>query len=262
MINYDKIKVYLKKNRFISGSYYFYKAVLEFFRFKPISFFAKNFWFLFIFINYIKLNKNPKFKIFTIYPCLFDNSDITPVDPVYLLQDVWFASHIFKRKPELHYDIGSYFKTISIISQFTKVVFIDIRPPQIEVPNLRFLKADIKKLPFPDNSVYSLSSLCVLEHIGLGRYGDELDSYGSEKAINELKRICAPGEYIYISVPVDNENKIYFNAHRAFSRDYIIELFDGFDLLDEKYIYGNQLWDAYDKNKGFGTGLYLFRKKF
>jgi hypothetical protein len=74
--------------------------------------------------------------------------------------------------------------------------------------------------------------------------------------------MCTRWIYIYISVPIDNENKIYFNAHRAFSRDYIIELFDGFDLLDEKYIYGNQLWDSYDKNKGFGTGLYLFRKKF
>ena len=61
-------------------------------------------------------------------------------------------------------------------------------------------------------------------------------------------------------VPVDNENKIYFNAHRAFTRDYILELFDGFEVLDEKYHYGIKMYDAYDETKGFGTGLYKLKK--
>jgi SAM-dependent methyltransferase len=106
-----------------------------------------------------------------------------------------------------------------------------------------------------------LSSLCVIEHIGLGRYGDKLNPFGSEKAIKELKRVCSPGGLIYISLHVDSYNKIYFNAHRAFTRDYIMELFEGFEILDEKYIYGTRLWEEYDKDKGFGTGLYLFLKK-
>ena len=29
----------------------------------------------------------------------------------------------------------------------------------------------------------------VVEHIGLGRYGDHLDADGSVKAINEIKRV-------------------------------------------------------------------------
>jgi len=62
------------------------------------------------------------------------------------------------------------------------------------------------------------------------------------------------------SVPVDKENKIYFNAHRAFTRDYILSLFDGFQLIEEKYQYGESMYDEYDPNKGFGTGLYMFKK--
>lgn len=87
---------------------------------------------------------------------------------------------------------------------------------------LFFKKGSILELPFEDNSIQTLSSLCVVEHIGLGRYGDPVDSFGSEKAIKELKRVLQVGGIILFSVPVDNENKIYFNAHRAFAREYIL----------------------------------------
>ncbi len=67
-------------------------------------------------------------------------------------------------------------------------------------------------------------------------------------------------EYLF-SVPVDTDNKIYYNAHRAFTREYILELFlDDCEVIEEKYIYGTDLSDNYDKAKGFGTGLYLFKK--
>jgi SAM-dependent methyltransferase len=256
-----KTKKFLKRNKYIYGGFSLIKPFSDFFRFRPISFLNKYFWFLLQFIKYKNLKCNPHFNFFTFYPCLFDNTNYTCIEPIYLLQDIWFVHNLFKNKPNLHYDIGSSFKTISIIAQFTNVVFIDIRPPNIKVPNVIFIKGDITNLPFPDSSIQSLSSLCVIEHIGLGRYGDKLNPFGSEKAIKELKRVCSPGGLIYISLHVDSYNKIYFNAHRAFTRDYIMELFEGFEILDEKYIYGTRLWEEYDKDKGFGTGLYLFLKK-
>ena len=94
----------------------------------------------------------------------------------------------------------------------------------------------------------------------MGRYGDPLDPFGSEKAIKELKRVLKVGGVVLFSVPVDKENKIYFNAHRAFTREYILELFEGFEVLDEKYHYGSKMYDNYDEAKGFGTGLYMFKK--
>ncbi|HEU5114652.1 MAG TPA: DUF268 domain-containing protein, partial [Candidatus Paceibacterota bacterium] len=91
-------------------------------------------------------------------------------------------------------------------------------------------------------------------------YGDPLDQFGTEKAAAELMRVLAPGGSLYISVPVDAESKVYFNAHRAFTRDHVLKLFAGLTLREEKYIYGRSTENTYSPARGFGTGLYHFRK--
>lgn len=193
-------------------------------------------------------------------PCIMDKTNDTPVDPVYFYQDSWCAKKVFENKPMHHYDIGSKAEMIGIISQFTPSTMVDIRPINLQMPGFSFQTGDIIHLPFKDGELNSVSSICVVEHIGLGRYGDALDPYGSEKAIDELKRVLAPGGNLYISVPIDDKSKIYFNAHRAFTRDHIVGLLAPLELLEEKYIYGRKLYDAYDAAQGFGTGMYHFRK--
>lgn len=233
----------------------------DFLKFRPIKLIKQYLWFFKTFNLFKKNTKNSNFKEIIFYPCLLDNISYTPVDYVYFYQDCWAAKHIFKLKPDHHYDVGSHIKTIGIISQFVPVTMIDIRPPDIELSGLYFKKGSILELPFNDNSLDTLSSLCVVEHIGLGRYGDQIDQYGSEKAIKELKRVLKIGGILLISIPVDRENIIYYNAHRAFTREYLLNLFDDFEILEEKYIYGNKIYDNYDKSKGFGTGLYILKKK-
>jgi len=39
-----------------------------------------------------------------------------------------------------------------------------------------------------------------------------------------------------------------------------LELFSDLKLIEEKYIYGKEVYDKYDKEKGFGTGLFHFKK--
>lgn len=212
---------------------------------------------------YKKLPKNHAFMLGTgdIYPRLFDKTQITGIDPVYFYQNCWCAKKIFENKPERHVDIGSDAKLVGILSQFVPTTMVDIRPLPVALPELSFVRGSILSLPFKDNEIRSLSAICVIEHIGLGRYGDPLDPFGSEKSAKELARVLAPGAYLYISVPVDNENRVYFNAHRAFTRDHVLELFKGLSLAEEKYVYKYDMYDAYDSLKGFGTGLYCFRKK-
>ncbi len=213
--------------------------------------------------DYSQQNDNPHFQL-TLQnwlPITRDKTTFTPIDPVYFLQDTWAANKIFQLKPKHHYDIGSSVITMGILSQFVPVTMIDIRPIDIELENLFFQKGSILDLPFADNSIESLSSLCVIEHIGLGRYGDSLDAWGSEKAIQEIKRVVCPQGIVLFSVPIDQENQVIFNAHRTFTRNYILELFAGFELLEEKYQYGQKIVDHYQPEQGFGTGLYLFRKK-
>ncbi len=211
---------------------------------------------------YRRLPKNQSFSLLTddLYPRLFDKTTTTSVDPVYFYQDAWCAGKIFETKPIRHIDVGSHLPTIGIISQFVSTTMVDIRPPTVMLPGLSFTKGSILSLPFKDEEVSSLSSICVIEHIGLGRYGDPLDPFGSERAAAELSRVLAKGGSLYVSVPIDIENKIYFNAHRAFTRDYLLRLFESLRLTEERYIYGNRMFEVYDPARGFGTGLYHFKK--
>jgi SAM-dependent methyltransferase len=208
----------------------------------------------------IKKIRNENFNNFKLAPQLNDKTSFTPIEPVYFYQDTWAARKIFELKPKHHYDVGSSAKTLGILSQFVPITMIDIRPLPLDLPGLNFIEGSILDLPFDDNSLGSISSLCVVEHIGLGRYGDPIDAFGSEKSILELKRVVRVGGVIIFSVPVDIVNTVYFNAHRAFTRDYILTLFDGFELLEEKYQYDYELVEDFDADRGFGTGLFMFRK--
>lgn len=257
-----KLKKTLKQSQIIRNIYFLTKGMGQFFRFHPVDLVKKYIWFFASFRNYWNISpENNKFKSLEFYPCLMDNTFHTPLEPTYFFQDSWAAKHIFSMKPRHHYDIGSSAKTIGILSQFTPITMIDIRPLELQLDNLFFKQGSILDLPFEDNSIETLSSLCVVEHIGLGRYGDPIDPFGSEKAIKEMKRVMKAGGVILFSVPVDKDNTVYFNANRSFTRAYILELFDGFEVMDEKYHYGTQMYDAYDETKGFGTGLYKLKKE-
>lgn len=202
------LKQKLKKFKFIRNIYSVFRLFTHDFH---LSHFKNILWFMrdyFVF----KQIKNPAFLRFELYPCLHDKAETTPIDPTYFYQDTWAAEKIFQNKPCTHVDVGSKVATVGIISKFVPTTMVDIRPLPVTLENLTFKKGSITDLPFEDNSIESLSSLCVVEHIGLGRYGDEIDPLGSEKAISELKRVVASKGHLLISVPVDDKNKIYFNA--------------------------------------------------
>lgn len=252
---------YLKKYKIIRKAVSLWRQLSCFIHFQPLNLFKQYSWFFKQFGLFCKSQNNNKFKKIEWYPCLLDNLSYTPVEPVYFFQDTWAAKHLFQLKPKHHYDVGSSVKTMGILSQCFPVTMVDIRPTELKLDNLFFLKASIINLPFKDNSIRSLSSLCVVEHIGLGRYGDQIDPLGSEKAVKELKRILSPGGIFLFSVPVSSDNIVYFNAHRAFTREYILELFDDFSIVDEKYIYDTKLFEQYSPEKGFGTGMFLLKKR-
>ncbi|HVU06293.1 MAG TPA: DUF268 domain-containing protein [Candidatus Paceibacterota bacterium] len=212
--------------------------------------------------KYRRLEKNPSFKVSTadLFPRIYDKTALTDIDPVYFIQGCWCAKKVFEAKPRKHCDVGSQALMVGIISQFVPTAMVDIRPLSVSIPGLSFVKGDITALPFKDGELESLSSICVIEHIGLGRYGDPLDQFGTEKSAKELSRVLAPGGSLYISVPIDRESKTYFNAHRAFTREQVISLFPGLKLQEESYVYGRDVERFCDAKKGFGTGLYHFQK--
>jgi len=205
--------------------------------------------------NLTPLSMQPRLE--HLFPCLGDDTSETSIEPIYFYQDSWAFEKIVQQQPESHIDVGSHHKFVALLSKVVPLTMVDIRPLSLPLDSIKFLEGSILDLPFEDGSVSSLSSLCVVEHIGLGRYGDPLDPYGTEKAIKELKRCVAPGGDLYISLPIDDQNRTYFNAHRAFNEEYMKELFKPFVVEEKCYIFGNRFTKK--REAGFGTGCYHLR---
>lgn len=198
------------------------------------------------------------------YPCLTDWTPATPFDPHYFYQGAWLARHLQQAKPALHVDIGSSTAMLSVLSAQVPTVFVDYRPLRAFLPNLLCVGGSILQLPFKDGSISSLSCLHVLEHIGLGRYGDSVDPAGSERAAVELMRVLAPGGTLYLSIPVGRE-QVCFNAHRVFAPEGVLHMFSAlekaaFSLVDDagSFRAAAQLESA--NQLDYGCGMYVFRK--
>lgn len=158
------------------------------------------------------------------YPCLQDALKFTPFDQHYIYHPAWAARKLVTIQPKLHVDISSLLSFSSIISAIVPVQFYDYRPAKLNLTNYESHFADLLNLPFPDNSIESLSCMHTVEHIGLGRYGDRLDASGDLKAITELKRVVQPGGHLLFVTPV-GKPILQFNAHRVYSYEQIIDYF-------------------------------------
>jgi SAM-dependent methyltransferase len=167
-----------------------------------------------------------------LYPCLGDLGSHQSVHGYYFYQDCWAARQVFRAKPSYVVDVGSTVLFVGILSQFTPCVSVDIRPINADMDGLKTLPGSILNLPFKDDEVPCLTTMCVLEHVGLGRYGDPLCPTGTEDAAREIARVVAPGGIVVFSVPLAPREMIEFNANRRFTYLLAIGLFPGWTVLD------------------------------
>ena len=164
------------------------------------------------------------------YPCLYDSTAYTGFDRHYIYHPAWAIRILSRTKPCLHVDISSTLAFCSMSSAFFKTEFYDYRPPKLSLGNLEVKSQDLQKLTFENNSISSLSCMHVIEHIGLGRYGDALDFNGDIKGIRELSRVLSPEGNLLFVVPVGKVSKIQFNAHRVYKVCDIITEFEKYGL--------------------------------
>lgn len=198
------------------------------------------------------------------YPCLYDATDSTVFDAHYIHHPAWAARILSRNRPERHIDISSSLSFISIVSAFIPVEFYDYRPASLGLTGLKCLKNDLTSLSFENNSIVSLSCMHVVEHIGLGRYGDPIDPQGDIKAMKELERVLSIGGILIFVVPV-GKPKIQFNAHRIYSYKQIIDRFSRLDLLEFSLItdqgdFVENATDVLADQQKYGCGCFLFRK--
>ena len=163
------------------------------------------------------------------HPCLHDRTADCDYDCHYTYHTAWAARILAETRPDEHIDVGSLLYFSTLISAFVPVRFFDIRATPIDVAGLDTGAVDLCRLPWPTNSVASLSSMHVVEHVGLGRYGDALQADGDLVAMSQLQRVLAPGGNLLFVVPVGRP-RVCYNAHRVYSYEQIEAAFQGLTL--------------------------------
>jgi SAM-dependent methyltransferase len=194
---------------------------------------ARTKWFDDCLKRFKELDKSHRFSLHEkdFYICLGGNTAHTGFDTHYEYHLGWAARKLAEMKPVAHVDISSRITFNTIVSAFIPVTFYDYRPAKLKLPNLQCSKADLVRLPFADNSIESLSCMHTVEHIGLGRYGDDIDPDGDLKAVQELIRVLKKGGNLLFVVPV-GKPRVQYNAHRIYSYEMIVEYFKELQLIE------------------------------
>jgi SAM-dependent methyltransferase len=217
----------------------------------------------------LSANLRPEFQGYYRFPCLDDDTSVTGFDAHYIYHVAWAVKKVFENKPAHHIDISSSLNFCTSICSVIPTTFIDYRPARLILDQLTCKSGDITDdSQWQENTYDSVSCMHVVEHIGLGRYGDKLDINGDLTAMSNLMKIVKPGGRLLFVAPTGIP-EIYFNAHRVYSAQWIIDFFSSqFELNEFYYIFS-------DINKkpllncdltlteyvNYGCGCYEFIKK-
>lgn len=217
-----------------------------------------------------RLSKQIQWNIID-HPMLLDRKAESALLGEYFWQDILVAKEIIKQSPERHVDIGSRVDGfIAHLSCIRKVEVFDIRPLNVTIDNVLFTQWDITNpTPYMKSSVDCVSCLHTLEHIGLGRYGDQLDPDGWEKALMSLTDLLSVGGNLWISVPIGRQ-RIEFNAQRIFNPSTIIDAASNFGVSLSRFFYLTSTGFVESKDihedilflssKLYGLGIFAFTK--
>ena len=161
---------------------------------------------------------------FKLYPCLYDKEQKAGEVGEYFYQDLFVMRKIMESDHSRHIDVGSRIDGfIGNLSVAKKVEVFDIRPLDLEIENVKFTQIDINKIPDEFLSIADcVSCLHTIEHIGLGRYGDTIDTSGWKKTLNSLSKILQDKGTLWLSVP-SGIQRIEFNAHRVFRPETVVK---------------------------------------
>lgn len=184
----------------------------------------------------------------------------------YFYQDVWAARFLYENGVKDHVDVGSRVDGfVAHVLPFCRVRHVDVRPLDVEWNGFEFVRGSVTQLPFADDSVPSLSCLHVIEHIGLGRYGDLVDPSGHLHAARELARVLQRGGMLLVGTPVGRE-RLCFDAHRVFDPQTIVDMFQRLSLVEFCLIddrgRGINRGVSFDEARrcDYGCGLFVFTK--
>ena len=165
------------------------------------------------------------------YPIFNEKSKNHWFDQHYIYHTAWAARKLRTISPSYHVDFSSSLYFNAIASAFIPIKFYDYRVTNLSLNGLDCGYSDLTDLGFSDGSIESLSCMHVIEHIGLGRYGEPLDPNGDLRAFKELNRVLSPKGSLLLVVPIGMP-VLQFNAQRIYSFNQIADIFSDLHLIE------------------------------
>ena len=188
----------------------------------------------------------------------------------YFWQDLIVAQWVLKQGYRNIVDLGSRLDGyISNIAASRPLSVIDIRPLSHKIPNVEFIQADILQIR-TEKRFDLITSLHTIEHIGLGRYGDQIDPHGHIKAFEALVTLLVADGHLVVSFPISPRTEVEFNGQRKIGFKEPLEWAKSFGLdliqfihLDSKdklsYFFTVEELDNFVPESG-NLGIYFFKK--
>lgn len=172
---------------------------------------------------------------FRVFRAMVDETGSHPAD--YVDSQCAFASqHIAATRPEKILDIGSYRLWIIGLLAHHTVVTVDVRERKTYLTNEHVIACDAKKIDYPSDSFDVVTSLCAIEHFGLGRYGDEFDLGADQTAFKEMIRVLKPQGHLIFSTAITRAGpSIAFNAARTYNYEMIRRLCAGLTCVEDRF---------------------------
>lgn len=190
--------------------------------------------------DYFKFRKRYKGKM-TLRPYLNDRKNSAGYFlHDYFVQDIFAAQLVHELNPEKVVDVASRIDGyIGHLISFRPVEMIDIRPMKFSIPNLSFIQMN-----FADHSSVKesytdfISCLHSIEHFGLGRYGDPIDTTAVPAALKSFSKITKPGGHFMFSTTFGRE-RVIFNEQWVFDIERMADqlCLVGFDIESLYYLH-------------------------
>ena len=197
-------------------------------------------------------------------PILGDKTSKISFVSHYVHHTAWAARVLKKEGIKKHVDIGSSHYFAVLVSAFINFEYYEYRPMEIHLSGLFTGKADLTNLDFDDSSLSSLSCMHVVEHVGLGRYGDPIQPDGDLIAMRELSRVLKSGGHLLFVVPVGGP-RLCFNRHSIYNPVEILNYFQDLNLIEfsvstDSGVYSKNVSPSDYIDQVYACGMYHFQK--
>lgn len=116
-----------------------------------------------------------------------------------------------------------------------KITGADIVSWKIEFPGFKQVVADLKKLPYKNNSFDAVTAISTVEHCGLPRFGEGEDENGDVKAVSELYRVLKKSGFCILTTPYAGKSVVVQNKHRIYDKKRFKKMIGKFKVIKKKF---------------------------